>query len=64
MRRTSIGFLIHGFSLKLGQPDTIPVHVLPSGSIAARHRKGVTAERFILILEPYVGSPPLPRRQD
>ncbi|KAG5453189.1 hypothetical protein CSKR_112751 [Clonorchis sinensis] len=28
----------------LGQPDSIPAIVLPSGGTAARHRKGVTAE--------------------
>ncbi|KER23972.1 hypothetical protein T265_08268 [Opisthorchis viverrini] len=31
---------------RLGQPGSIPTLVLPSGSMAARHRKGVTAERF------------------
>ncbi|KAG5452151.1 hypothetical protein CSKR_108326 [Clonorchis sinensis] len=30
---------------RLGQPGSIPALVLPSGSMAARHRKGVTAER-------------------
>ncbi|KER23350.1 hypothetical protein T265_08760 [Opisthorchis viverrini] len=32
---------------RLGQPGSIPVLVLPSGGMAARHRKGVTAERFL-----------------
>ncbi|KER31968.1 hypothetical protein T265_01900 [Opisthorchis viverrini] len=31
---------------RLGQPSSIPVLVLPSGSMAARRRKGVTAERW------------------
>ncbi|KAG5441437.1 hypothetical protein CSKR_107656 [Clonorchis sinensis] len=31
---------------RLEQPGSIPDRVLPSGSMAARHRKGVTAERF------------------
>ncbi|KAG5441470.1 hypothetical protein CSKR_109828 [Clonorchis sinensis] len=31
---------------KLGQPDNIPALMLPCGGMAARHRKGVTAERF------------------
>ncbi|KER24479.1 hypothetical protein T265_07846 [Opisthorchis viverrini] len=31
---------------RLGQPGSISALVLPSGSMAARHRKGVTAERF------------------
>ncbi|GAA56584.1 hypothetical protein CLF_111138, partial [Clonorchis sinensis] len=30
----------------LGQPGSIPALVLPLGGVAARHRKGVTAERF------------------
>ncbi|KAG5441923.1 hypothetical protein CSKR_106368 [Clonorchis sinensis] len=29
---------------RLGQPDSIPALVLPSGGMAARHRKGVTAK--------------------
>ncbi|KER25170.1 hypothetical protein T265_07331 [Opisthorchis viverrini] len=32
--------------LRLGQPGSIPALVLPPGGMAARHRKGVTAERF------------------
>ncbi|KER30007.1 hypothetical protein T265_13269, partial [Opisthorchis viverrini] len=32
---------------KLGQPGSIPALVLPSGGMAARHRKCATAERFI-----------------
>ncbi|KER20318.1 hypothetical protein T265_11100 [Opisthorchis viverrini] len=35
--------------MRLGQPGSIPALVLPSGSMAARHRKGVTAERFFFI---------------
>ncbi|KAG5447284.1 Heat shock cognate 71 kDa protein [Clonorchis sinensis] len=35
---------------RLGQPRSIPAFVLPSGSMAARHRKGVTAERSTLML--------------
>ncbi|KER25612.1 LOW QUALITY PROTEIN: hypothetical protein T265_14179, partial [Opisthorchis viverrini] len=31
---------------RLGQPGSIPALVLPSGGMAARHRKGATAERF------------------
>ncbi|KAG5452930.1 hypothetical protein CSKR_107478 [Clonorchis sinensis] len=33
---------------RLGQPGSIPALVLPSGGTAARHRKGVTAERFFI----------------
>ncbi|KER28124.1 hypothetical protein T265_04962 [Opisthorchis viverrini] len=33
---------------RLGRPGSIPALVLPSSSMAARHRKGVTAERFLL----------------
>ncbi|KER27870.1 LOW QUALITY PROTEIN: hypothetical protein T265_13701 [Opisthorchis viverrini] len=33
---------------RLGQPGSIPALVLPSGGMAARHRKGATAERFLL----------------
>ncbi|KAG5443665.1 hypothetical protein CSKR_102563 [Clonorchis sinensis] len=36
---------------RLGQPDSIPALVLPSGSMAAGHRKGVTAGRFIFYCE-------------
>ncbi|KER25926.1 hypothetical protein T265_06730 [Opisthorchis viverrini] len=32
---------------RLGQPGSIPALVLPSGGMAARHRKGATAERFL-----------------
>ncbi|KAG5443088.1 hypothetical protein CSKR_113848 [Clonorchis sinensis] len=31
---------------RLGQPGSIPALVLPSGGMAARHRKGATAERL------------------
>ncbi|KAG5446370.1 hypothetical protein CSKR_110252 [Clonorchis sinensis] len=31
---------------RLGQPGNIPALMLPSGGMAARHRKGVTAEQF------------------
>ncbi|KAG5442809.1 hypothetical protein CSKR_112272 [Clonorchis sinensis] len=31
-----------------GQPSSVPALVLPSGGMAARHRKGVTAERFFV----------------
>ncbi|KAG5449823.1 hypothetical protein CSKR_109099 [Clonorchis sinensis] len=34
---------------RLGQPGSIPALVLPSKSMAARHRKSVTAGRFIII---------------
>ncbi|KAG5441227.1 hypothetical protein CSKR_102438 [Clonorchis sinensis] len=33
---------------RLGQPDSIPVLVLPSGGVTARHRKGAAAERFTI----------------
>ncbi|KAG5452982.1 hypothetical protein CSKR_110347 [Clonorchis sinensis] len=33
---------------RFGQPGSIPTLVLPSGGMAARHRKGVTAERFFI----------------
>ncbi|KAG5449242.1 hypothetical protein CSKR_100666 [Clonorchis sinensis] len=33
---------------RLGQPGNIPTLLLPSGGMAARHRKGVTDERFFL----------------
>ncbi|KER23319.1 hypothetical protein T265_08765 [Opisthorchis viverrini] len=32
---------------RLGQPGSIPALVLPSGGMAARHRKGATAEGFL-----------------
>ncbi|KER19934.1 hypothetical protein T265_11402 [Opisthorchis viverrini] len=32
---------------RLGQPGSIPALVLPSCGMAARHRKGATAERFL-----------------
>ncbi|KAG5445635.1 hypothetical protein CSKR_104834 [Clonorchis sinensis] len=32
---------------RLGQPGSIPALVLPSGSMAVRHRKGATTERMI-----------------
>ncbi|KER30218.1 hypothetical protein T265_03280 [Opisthorchis viverrini] len=32
---------------RLGQPGSIPALVLPSGGMAARHREGATAERFL-----------------
>ncbi|KAG5452395.1 hypothetical protein CSKR_100794 [Clonorchis sinensis] len=32
---------------RLGQPGSIPALVLPSGGMASRHRKSVTAERFL-----------------
>ncbi|KAG5446845.1 hypothetical protein CSKR_101027 [Clonorchis sinensis] len=35
---------------RLGQPGSIPALVLPSGGMAARHRKGATAERMYAIL--------------
>ncbi|GAA53335.1 protein tyrosine phosphatase type IVA 3 [Clonorchis sinensis] len=35
---------------RLGQPDSIQAHVLSSAGMADRHRKGVTAERFKLVL--------------
>ncbi|KAG5453186.1 hypothetical protein CSKR_112747, partial [Clonorchis sinensis] len=38
---------------RLGQPDSIPALVLPSGSVAARHRKGDTAERFSSVVSHY-----------
>ncbi|KER25284.1 hypothetical protein T265_07225 [Opisthorchis viverrini] len=31
---------------RLGQPDSTPAPVLPSGGMAVKHRKGATAERF------------------
>ncbi|KAG5455243.1 hypothetical protein CSKR_203865 [Clonorchis sinensis] len=30
----------------LGQPGSIPAHLLPSGGMAVRHRKSATAEHF------------------
>ncbi|KER33436.1 hypothetical protein T265_00743 [Opisthorchis viverrini] len=33
---------------KLEQPDSIPALVQPLGGMAVRHRKGATAERFLL----------------
>ncbi|KAG5447292.1 hypothetical protein CSKR_106179 [Clonorchis sinensis] len=35
---------------RLGQPGNIPALVLPWGGMAARHRKGVTAEQLLLLL--------------
>ncbi|KAG5451091.1 hypothetical protein CSKR_106669 [Clonorchis sinensis] len=40
---------------KLGQPGSIPALLLPSCGMAARHRKGVTAEQFYLL--PFLGTP-------
>ncbi|KER24809.1 hypothetical protein T265_14332, partial [Opisthorchis viverrini] len=41
---------------RLGQPDSIPALVLPSGGMAARHRKGATVERCALsISDPHQG---------
>ncbi|GAA54905.1 hypothetical protein CLF_106068 [Clonorchis sinensis] len=37
--------------MELGQSDSIPALVNPSGDMAARHRKGVTAERLLLLVE-------------
>ncbi|KAG5454312.1 hypothetical protein CSKR_112651 [Clonorchis sinensis] len=34
---------------ELEQPGNIPALVLPSGSMAARHRKGATAEQYYLM---------------
>ncbi|KAG5455100.1 hypothetical protein CSKR_107358 [Clonorchis sinensis] len=34
---------------RLGQPGSIPALVLPSGSMAARHRRGVAAERLFVV---------------
>ncbi|KER31019.1 hypothetical protein T265_02693 [Opisthorchis viverrini] len=42
--------LRHSTSLsRFGQPGSIPVLVLPSGGMAARHRKGAAAERFLFL---------------
>ncbi|KAG5450410.1 tRNA-specific adenosine deaminase 2 [Clonorchis sinensis] len=35
---------------RLGQPGSILALVLPSGGMAARHRKGATAERFFMLV--------------
>ncbi|KER26460.1 hypothetical protein T265_06313 [Opisthorchis viverrini] len=37
-------------SPRLGQPGSTPAVVLPWGGVAARHRRGVTAERLLLCL--------------
>ncbi|KER22128.1 hypothetical protein T265_09697 [Opisthorchis viverrini] len=37
----------NGDQLRLGQPGSIPALVQPSGGIAVRHQKGVTAERLL-----------------
>ncbi|KAG5447407.1 hypothetical protein CSKR_200505, partial [Clonorchis sinensis] len=37
---------------RLGKPGSISALVLPSGNIAARHRKGVTAERLSHLQDP------------
>ncbi|KAG5441825.1 hypothetical protein CSKR_100691 [Clonorchis sinensis] len=34
---------------RLGQPGSSPALVLPSGGMAGRHRKGVTAEQFLVL---------------
>ncbi|KAG5455281.1 hypothetical protein CSKR_113441 [Clonorchis sinensis] len=41
---------------RLGQPDSIPALVLPSGGTAARHRKGVTAEHLSSSLNCFIPS--------
>ncbi|KAG5445916.1 Inositol polyphosphate 4-phosphatase type II [Clonorchis sinensis] len=35
---------------RLGKPDSISALVLPSGGMAARHRKGTTAERSLFVI--------------
>ncbi|KER24551.1 hypothetical protein T265_14400, partial [Opisthorchis viverrini] len=35
---------------RLGQPDSIPALALPSGGVAARHRKGVTAGQYFTFI--------------
>ncbi|KAG5454388.1 hypothetical protein CSKR_107231, partial [Clonorchis sinensis] len=42
------------FLSRLEQPDSIQALVLPSVGMAARHRKGVTAERFIYFFTTHV----------
>ncbi|KAG5447842.1 hypothetical protein CSKR_102295 [Clonorchis sinensis] len=37
---------------RLGQPGSIPALVLPSGGMAARYRKGITAEQFFFNSQP------------
>ncbi|KER23037.1 hypothetical protein T265_08983 [Opisthorchis viverrini] len=39
---------------RLGQPGSIPALVLPSGGMAARHRKGATAERFFFFVSVFM----------
>ncbi|KER26374.1 hypothetical protein T265_06358 [Opisthorchis viverrini] len=43
-RKAGVGFEPRTF--RLGQPGSIPVLMLPSGGMAARHRKGATAEHY------------------
>ncbi|GAA51189.1 hypothetical protein CLF_105697 [Clonorchis sinensis] len=45
----------------LGRSGSIPVLVLPSGGMAVRHRKGVTAERFLVQSTMAIGIPLPPR---
>ncbi|KAG5453070.1 hypothetical protein CSKR_106236 [Clonorchis sinensis] len=37
---------------RLGQPDSIPALVLPSGGMAGRHRKGAIADRYCFHTHP------------
>ncbi|KAG5441132.1 hypothetical protein CSKR_102768, partial [Clonorchis sinensis] len=39
---------------RLGQPGSIPALLLPSGGMAARHQKGATAERLLLLSMPNI----------
>ncbi|KAG5447961.1 hypothetical protein CSKR_100923, partial [Clonorchis sinensis] len=43
---------------RLGRPGNIPALVLPSGGMAARHQKGVTAEPFLTLKKQPPGPTP------
>ncbi|KER33630.1 hypothetical protein T265_00521 [Opisthorchis viverrini] len=45
---------------RLGQPGTIPAFVLPSGDMATKHRRDITVESRLTVLDlcPNLPSPP------
>ncbi|GAA48015.1 ectonucleotide pyrophosphatase/phosphodiesterase family member 5 [Clonorchis sinensis] len=49
--RSTMHCRIHFSVTRLGQPDSISALVFPSDGMAARHRKGVTTERFFSVTE-------------
>ncbi|KAG5447734.1 hypothetical protein CSKR_106767 [Clonorchis sinensis] len=48
LKSEQLTYLLTPTLSRLGQPGSIPALVLPSDGMAARHRKGATAERLIV----------------